>query len=228
MEAMSLALTAGKAVGSYLVALLDPNKRRQLEQAIEDHVLLELPRIVRLLEERCADLEARGCTPYEANVIAYQVIEAQKRTLDEEKRARLTNVLINGLAADRWDKVTHRLMVRYAVELEEEHIERLKAYVSDEFHSYAEAEAARKAEEERLHLDGDAAVRHWMLRDEVNRALDRELLGRALLVEERKPRMVPRRVLRPGIPGGVVVGAEEVQTRITELGATFLQYLRAP
>ena len=120
-----------------------------------------------------------------------------KRTLDEEKRARLTNVLINGLAAHHWDKVTHRLMVRYAVELEEEHIERLKTYASDEFHPHAETEAARKAEEERLNLDGDAAFRHWTLRDEVNRALDRELLGRALLEEHRVlGESKPRRVVR--------------------------------
>src|ERR1051325_2338569 len=119
-------IVAGKIGASYLRALLDPNMRRRLAQEIEDHVLVELPRIVRLIEDRCADLEARGCTPHEANIIAYQVIEAQKRTLDEEKRARLTNVLINGLAAGHWDRVTHRLMVRYAVELEEEHIERLK------------------------------------------------------------------------------------------------------
>jgi hypothetical protein len=222
---MSLTLTVGKATVSYLVALLDPGKRRHLEQAIEDHVLAELPRIVGLIEERCSDLEARGCTPVEANVIAHQVIEAQKRTLDVEKRARLTNVLINGLAAHHWDKVTHRLMVRYAVELEEEHIERLKAYTSDEFQSYAEAQAGRKAEEERLHLDGDAADRHWMLRDQVSRALDRELLGRALLEEERK---LPRTVSRPGPRGSAVVGNEEVRTRITELGSTFLEYLRAP
>jgi hypothetical protein len=116
--------------------------------------------------------------------------------------------------------------LRYAVELEEEHIERLKTYGSDdEFLSHAEAVAARKAEEERLHLDGDAAYRHWMLRDEVNRALDRELLGRALLEEERK---LPRMVSRPGSRGSVLVGNEDVRTRITGLGATFLAYLRTP
>jgi hypothetical protein len=40
---MSRALTVGKAAGSYLMALLDPNKRRQLDQEIEAHVLAELP-----------------------------------------------------------------------------------------------------------------------------------------------------------------------------------------
>jgi hypothetical protein len=217
-------IVAGKIGASYLRAQLDPNMRRRLAQEIEDHVLAELPRIVRLIEDRCADLEARGCTPHEANIIAYQVIEAQKRTLDEEKRARLTNVLVNGLAAVRWDKVTHRLMVRYAVELEEEHIERLKTYASDEFCPDAKTAAARKEEEERLHLDGDAAVRHWMLRDEVNHALDRELLGRGLLKEVRRSRMVPK----PGTRGDVRIAAEEVQILITELGATFLEYLRTP
>jgi hypothetical protein len=154
---------------------------------------------------------------FRANIIAYQVIEAQKRTLDDEKRARLTNVLINGLAAHHWDKVTHRLMVRYAVELEEEHIERLKIYASDEFHPYAETEAARKVEEERLNLDGDAAFRHRTLRDQANRALDRELLGRMLLDEQR---MVPK----PG-RGNLV---EDVRMRLTALGETFLEYLRTP
>lgn len=220
----ALIVAAKTVASSYFKALLDPKMRRRLDTEIQNHVLAELPRIVHLLEERCADLEARGCTPREANIIAYQVIEAQKRTLDEEKRARLTNVLVNGLAADHWDKVTHRLMVRYAVELEEEHIERLKAYGPNEFRCYAEAERERKAEEERLHLDGDTALRHWMLRDAVNRALDRELLGRALLEEQRKPQID----LRRGSPNDVIVGKEEVRTRVTELGATFLKYLQTP
>ena len=69
---------------------------------------------------------ASGCTPHEANIIAHQVFEAQKRTLDDDKRRRLSNVLINGLCTEHWDKATHRLMVRLAEELEEEHVERLR------------------------------------------------------------------------------------------------------
>jgi hypothetical protein len=226
---MSLALTVGKgavsSVVSYLKGQLDPDKRRRLDQEIQDYVLAELPRIVLLLEERCADLEARGCTPVEAVTLAHQVIEAQKRTLDEEKQARLTNVLINGFAAHHWDKVKHRLMVRYVVELEEEHIERLKAYASDEFRSHAETAAARRAEEERLHIEGDDAVfRHWTLRGQINRALDRELLGRGLLDEQRQPRMVAKR----GTRGDVLVKNEVMQVRLTALGETFLDYLRTP
>lgn len=53
---------------------IDLNKQHALDEALNEYLLEELPRLHRLMEERCADLEARGCTHSEASIIAYQVI----------------------------------------------------------------------------------------------------------------------------------------------------------
>lgn len=124
-DALTTAKTATTVIG-LLNKLLDPNKRRALDAAITEHVLAEIPRVVQVLTERIAKLSASGCTPEEASIIAYQVFEAQKRTLDGDKRRRLSNVLINGLCSPQWDRATHRLMLRFTDELEEEHIQRLR------------------------------------------------------------------------------------------------------
>lgn len=78
------AVKAGLSVVSYLRTMMDPEKRQLLEDQITEHVLEELPRIARLLEERCADLEARGCTHYEANMIAQQTIESHPTDSGEQ------------------------------------------------------------------------------------------------------------------------------------------------
>lgn len=225
---MSLLSLAGESLFSYLKGQADPEGRAWLAKEIENHLLSELPRLSALISERCADLEARGCTHYEAMIIVHQVIEEQKRTLDGEKRARLTNVLVNGLAADRWDKVTHRLMLRYAIALEEEHVDRLKSYAS-EFVSAAEAAAIRAAEEVRLGLehDSDDAFRHWQQRYAVEDALDLELLGLGLLKEARMSRgAVLVSNSRPG--PSRLIGGDDVRIQIAALGHTFLAYLRDP
>lgn len=219
---------AGKvAVGkvtSYLKTLMDPEKRRLLEEQTMEHLLEELPRMHRLIEERCADLEDRGCTHVEANIIANQVIEAQKRTLDEDKRRRLTNVLVNGLAADAWDKRTHRLMVRLTIELEEEHIEKLRLHLdaAERFVSFREKTERQAAEEARWPVE-DEQERHRRrgLHEAVGDALDRELVTAGLLNEWRTT-------------GGhhTTLGQQQtvvdVTLRITNLGRLFLQYLREP
>lgn len=124
---VKVGVTAGKSLLNYLKALLDPHMRRRLDEEITLHVLSEIPRVKRLLEERIDEVAASGCTAHEANIIAHQVIEAQQRTLDEEKRRRLSNVLVNGLCVDHWKKARHRLMVRFATELEEEHVDCLRS-----------------------------------------------------------------------------------------------------
>src|SRR4051794_19625837 len=131
MTGLTIASKAGKSVLKYITTMMDPELRRALDQEIESFVLSELPRIHRLIEERIDQVQAAGCSVEEALIIAHQVYEAQKRTLDAGKRRRLSNVLVNGLATPQWDKARHRLMVRLTEELEEEHIDRLRREVRE-------------------------------------------------------------------------------------------------
>jgi len=206
-----IGLCAGKSLLSYLAAKLDPNMRRQLDEEITLHVLSEIPRIKRLLEERIDDVAASGCTPHEANIIAHQVIEAQQRTLDEDKRRRLSNVLLNGLRVEHWDKARHRLIVRLASELEEEHVECLQ-------HAWTRRRATGA----------------------VQRAIERELFSRGLLDEESKEIPNPRwrapavdgqgRKLRQAglLQEHVPEFIDEKSVRISDLGREFLDHLRDP
>lgn len=227
---MSVGLVVAKvgvsSVVSYLKAMADPGKRRLLEEQKDEHVLSELPRIIGLLEDRCADLEARGCTPVEANIIAHQVIEAQKRTLDEEKRHRLTNVLVNGLSAEHWDKATHRLMVRLASDLEEEHIERLRRH--DLRHAnHAIRERDRQASEVKATR---ASLRRAFDHDAVVNSLERELIALGLLEEVRGPRPFAKPTTVGKWPDDHEYAAKDMQTsnKIARLGEMFLDYLRDP
>jgi hypothetical protein len=214
---VKVGLSAGKSVLSFLKTWLDPDMRARLDNEITMHVLSEIPRIMRLLDERIDDVVASGCTPHEANIIAHQVIEAQQRTLDEEKRRRLSNVLVNGLCAKEWSKARHRLMVRLASELEEEHVEVLK--------------------------QASLFPRRWIAAGTMRRALERELISRGLLEEETKQVRNPKWKAPPApkldARGGIVMPRptreervpefiDEISVRRSDLGREFLEHLRDP
>jgi hypothetical protein len=194
---MSAALVlASKAAGvafSYLKAMLDPGLRRKLDEEIANHVLSEIPRILRILEARIQDVSASGCTIQEANIIAHQVIEAQQRTLEEEKRRRLSNVLINGLCSPRWDKAKLRLLIRLTSELEEEHIALLQWYAAT-----PDVRKALDAKRNDPWVRIETSPGVWQLRPTPEQeqrwafqdALTRELVSRALLLETPTPQIV--------------------------------------
>lgn len=215
--AMKVGFGAGRKLLGYLDAQLAPHMRKRLDEEIITHVLSEIPRIKRLLEERIDDVAASGCTAHEANIIAHQVIEAQQRTLDEQKRRRLSNVLVNGLCAEAWSKARHRLMVRLASELEEEHVDVLQR--------------------------APLVPRRGYTVVGMRRALERELISRGLLVEEAKqvpnPKWKPPPAPKMDARGGIVMPRdsrrerlpefiEEISVRRSDLGRDFLEHLRDP
>jgi hypothetical protein len=230
---MSVGLTiASKAGGSafaYLKSLLDPGMRRQLDEEITNQVLSEIPRILRILEARIEDVSSSGCSVHEANIIAHQVLEAQRRTLDDDKRRRLSNVLINGLCSPNWSKARHRLLVRLTSELEEEHIALLQWYAATpEERKVLDArddepspmvETARGDKEWRPTAEHH---RRWDLQD----ALTRELVSRALLLETPTPK-----ITRPlGSPDSDAVEDVELDwsKEVAPLGLSLLEQLRDP
>lgn len=227
-EPVSLTFLQKGAVAAtgYLKSLLDPNKRRLLDEQIITHVLEEIPRIVRLLDERVADVRASGCTPEEANIIAHQVVEAQKATLDADKRRRLSNVLINGLLTPRWDKVKHRLLIRLTAELEEEHIAVLRREIRTSAEIQQEERAARS-----LTQNGETylqAIATFREQQAIAIALDRELLARGLMNEVTKPKL-KMQDFNSSRERRAVENVELVtRTSISSLGRDLLEYLRDP
>lgn len=225
---LTLASKAGGAALSYLRAMLDPGLRRKLDDEITNHVLEEIPRILRILEARIEDVKASGCTVHEANIIAHQVFEAQHRTLDDEKRRRLSNVLINGLCAAPWDKARHRLLIRLTSELEEEHIVVLQwhAATPDERRTMD----AQNPEPTPM-VETAPGVKEWRPTPELEQrwdfhdALQRELVSRALLIETPTPKVV-----RVGIDESAEVEDVELDwsVELAPLGRLLLSHLRDP
>lgn len=206
-------------------------------------MLSEIPRVKRLLEERIADVEASGCTPEEANIIAHQVIEEQKRTLDEEKRRRLSNVLISGLCAKQWEKSRHRLMVRLAAQLEEEHIEHLHGQARTP--EYLERRKLEREARSKLSIkEREKASRRDDELAPVRDAIERELISLGLLTEITE--QVPNsRWKEPPLPtlnrDGKLTRerrntfdkrepefVDKTHVRIALLGHQFLRHLRDP
>jgi hypothetical protein len=226
---LTLASKGGGAVFAYLRSLLDPGLRRQLDEEITNHVLSEIPRIVRVLEARIHDVSASGCSVHEANIIAHQVLEAQRRTIDDDKRRRLSNVLINGLCSPAWSKALHRLLVRLTSELEEEHIAVLRWYAA----TPEERNALDALENEPSPMVETApGVKEWRptaehrKRWDLHDALVRELVSRALVLEIPTPK-----ITRPtGEPHSKAVNDVELDwnNEIAPLGLTLLEHLRDP
>ena len=224
-NAAAIAVTGSPDPGSivnFLWSWFDPGRRRVLEEQMMEHVLEEIPRVAKLLEERIEDVRASGCGHEEANVIAFQVIEAQQRTLDDEKRRRLSNVLVNGLCKAPWNKVEHRLMVRLTSQLEEEHIARLRWEVRT-FEEQVAAAAARARPEQPL-----PSLRERQVRTSVSNAIERELVSLGLLNEKIKPKVTLQKHERVGQPRTVSDVAMESKLSISHLGLALLEHLAEP
>lgn len=227
----ALVSKGGGVAFGYLKAILDPSLRRKLDEEITNHVLSEIPRILRILEARIQEVQASGCTVQEANIIAHQVVEAQQRTLEEEKRRRLANVMVNGLCAPRWDRVRVRLLLRLTSELEEEHITLLQRYaMSPEERA---AIAARDAHAPTM-VETEAGQRVWrpspehVERWELTDALTRELVSRALVLEIPSAKVIRSFGGFEESPGA----GEDVEidwaNEIAPLGLSLLEHLRDP
>ena len=106
----------------------DPERRHALDSARDRFVLEELPRLRSHLHTRLAEIDAARLNTEELLIVVEQTFEMQRRSVRREQCRRLTNVLVNGLR-DPWDHVEHRLMLRYAFELEPEHSRRVDAVV---------------------------------------------------------------------------------------------------
>ena len=208
---LSSAIPGFASLFELIEALIDPSKSQKIDRAITAHVLSELPRMKRLLEERIADVEASGCTLPEAQVVAYQTIEAQKRALDGEKRRLLANVLVNGLTSDDWDKARHRLFIRFASELEPEHIHLLRRHVE-----LLASSVRRTTKDPARSPDTPKNVEAT----EVRLALLQELVARGLLAHNAGAEKNP--VYRH--PDA----EHEKKMHATPLGSRFIRYLRDP
>lgn len=212
---------AGSAAIKYLSARLDPNKSRALDEEITAYVLAELPRLKQLIDERFAQIEASSLTHEETLIIIHQTFDSMQRTLDQEKRRRLTNVLVNGLCASL-DKVKLRLLIRLTAEIEEEHIEvlRLEARTPDE-----------RLRDLQARPPGPTIIptpREVYEEQAIGRALDRELVARGLLSENIKPKVKTQAFQSTG--DRLAVEKVELETRITisKLGRDLLAFLRDP
>ena len=185
-----------------------------------------------MLQERLADIQASGCSPEEACIIAYQVVEAQRRTLDDEKRRRLSNVLLSGLCQQHWDKSKHRLLLRLTSELEEEHIAMLRWYAQ----SPEERSREREARDEKpLFVEMSPGVlgptpegRELMA---VEDALMRELVSCGLLIETQEAHVTQEPLDDEEIftgRGRVQDVAFDWSTEISPLGRALLAHLEEP
>lgn len=231
MSEAVLVIKQGIGVLKLLRSYLDPGKRHALEEAVTDHVLSEIPRILHLLEDRIDRVHASGCTPEEASIITYQVIESQQRTLDEEKRRRLSNVLVNGLCVPRWDRRLHRLLIRLTAEIEEEHIALLQWYGADTPEERARIHAAQRDEPSRF---VEMSPNVWNYTPEgrkqadLEEALTRELISRGLLVETTEAK-VRREHEEEHFDKGLVDDVElEWDQSISSVGRSLLAYLADP
>jgi len=207
----------GLKVVSELRKRLDPNKR--LAETTMDAVWDQLDYIYGQLEQRIAEVSASGCRPDEVVILAHQMIEATKRTADEEKRRRLADVFVNGLCMPDWDKVTHRMMLRFADELEEEHVARLARDVRTKEEILRDNEEAANNKPDWPGTDEyQALVRK---RNAVQDAIEQELIARKLLdvpeplSDEEKNRPINRVMSRRG-------------PWISVLGRMFLEHVRGP
>jgi hypothetical protein len=230
MSELSLAVKTGTALLRTLRGWIDPN--RGIEEATDAFVLEELPRIVALLDSRAAEIQASGCTHEEAKIIAHQVIEAQRRTIDPDKRRRLSNVLVNGLCDPNWNKAKHRLLIRLTSELEEEHIAELRYYTQTP--EERQREAAARPQEPSAMVETSPGKHEWKPTREqrerwaVGDALVRELISRGLLLETPSPKIV-----RPSShddPDEHFVDDVELDwsTEVSELAYTLLAHLKDP
>lgn len=217
-------------VGS-LKKSLDPNKR--LADTTTETILEELARIHRLMNEHIAEIAASGCTPVEAHVIAYQAVEAMKRTAEQEKRRRLSNVVVNGFRQPKWHKATHRLMVRLTDELEEEHVLRLhqgRPHMSEQMgpnnpkeHNARVFREMKARQEENTQIETAIAP--------VRDAIERELIARGLIDESMQTRMglkLTQAQLRAREEARGRVEELVPVRRVSKLGYMFLEYLRDP
>lgn len=222
---LTLALKGSVKAATAIKALLDPNAH--LDGEITSYLLDEIPRLHSLLarfEKKIEEAEARGLTPKDAMLLTHHVIEEQKRTLDEDKRRRLSNVLINGFSWPDWDKTTHRLMVRLTAELEEEHVARLRRDVrtGEEIQEHNERHFERINREPPL---SETVIRQQAA---VAGAIERELVARGLLNEEQSAvpaRLATRDEINNRKPAPTKI---EVTRRISHLGWLLLAHLRDP
>jgi hypothetical protein len=220
---VSLSYVGVPGVGSVVElidALLDPDpgSNRKLDAAFREYVLSELPRLRHLLLERMDRIAASGCTPLEAQAITYQVIEEQKRTLDPDKRRRLTNVLVNGLQEEGWDKVKHRLLVRLASEIEGEHI-----FVLNNFMNGLLARKPIPTD-----LPEDERRRREATWREIFPVLVRELVARGLIIETTDSKIKESPYPRPGRTAGDPKLEVKQKTELSHLAGDLLKMLRDP
>ena len=224
----------GVKLGVAIRKAMDPGRSRALDKAVTEHILEEIPRIVRLLQERINEVNASGCTWEDVKIISEQVFDAQRRTIDQDKRRRLSNVLINGFCAPAWDKATHRLMVRLTAELEEEHVERLQRAATRTFQGFVGRQRPRLGVG--VIIDDDPALQHlpqnergqiYMERKAVGRGIERELIARGLMdeVTQEIPRLASREETNKKIKP---TPRTELVPRISALGRRFLDYLKDP
>jgi hypothetical protein len=184
-----------------LDALTDPEKRHALDELKDAHVLEELPRLRRLLNEKLEQLEESRLNVEELMIVVSQTVDMQRRTVRHEQRRRLTNVLVNGLD-DPWNDVEHRLLLRWAFELDPEHI-----LILD---NWDKPYSAKRS---------PANETNVFVAQEIERALRRELVSRGVLHEELRSGASMHIAHQPGI---------HATLNMTDLGRRFLSSLRDP
>jgi len=233
MSDLGLTLSAVSKAGlSYLKAILDPGLRRKLDEEITAHVLAEIPLVLHLLEERIEDVRASGCSVHEANIVAQQVFEAQRRTLDGAKRRRLANVLVNGLSSPRWGLAKHRLLIRLTSQLEEEHITVLRWYArTPEEEQQPEATGAFSERFTEVQIGPNAyritQTPEQCERTDLEEALAQELISCGVLLETPKPKV--HRDQDELYRRGRVEDVElEWEREVTSIGRALLAHLRDP
>lgn len=211
---------------AHLRSVLDPGFRRRLDAATTAHLLAEVPRVLRLLEAKIDEVRASGCSPSEASIIAYQVVEAQQRTLDVSKRRRLSNVLVSGLCTAPWSRARHQLMVRLASELEEEHILELSWYIKTPDERQAEWQRPDGvwrtiAGGAQTFTPTSAQIDKYDLAD----VFQRELISRGLLDETPTPRVMRQRDSEYDAVDDVDL---DWKREITPIGRAFLEHIKDP
>lgn len=208
----AIVLAGAKLAIKKITAILDYEMSRALDAEITAHVLSEIPRLLSLLQERIHEIDAAKCSPEEVQIIVYQAIDEQRRTLDGDKRRRLTNVLINGLTAEERDLAEHRLLLRATGELEEEHIDILARW---------NAAPTLPPEQANLYPPPE----HLLRASEVRQALIRELVRLGMLTQKTSTEQ-KRGMRKAGERSGQV--ELTTTTQLSRLGARFLKFLRDP
>lgn len=227
---MAIGVQAARALVGYLNGQLDPDDRKALDDATIAHVLEEIPRITRLLNARIDEVASSGCSVEEACIIAHQVFDAQRSTVDREKRRRLSNVLVNGFRGAEWSIARHRLMLRLTAELEEEHIDYLRQEARTFEERWRDSRHGAPAGSRGPSAFGSEGMSLATDRDAVRTGLERELVARGLLVEVTTPRI--KRQKLEVIRGGDRPAVEDVELQrtrtLSRLGRMLLEHLRDP